>query len=128
MIKSSIRGKKSDIDSLSSLLEKKQGGRVVLTGGIFDFMKPYHIDLFDFVSSKGDIVIVAVERTGKYTPLEERFEILEAVEKIDYLVSYSFTDDLNKIGQILDVVVINDEFSFPSDLISFSGEVLKFPI
>ncbi|MCK5004528.1 MAG: hypothetical protein KAS21_05545 [Candidatus Aminicenantes bacterium] len=108
------------------LVGKMPGKKVVLTGGVFDFLKPYHIDLFDFAGDRSDIVVVAVESAGKYTPVKERLEILEAVDKIDYLFSYSDETDLNGIGELAGEVIFNDEFELSRDKISFSEKVIRF--
>ncbi len=125
MINPIIYGKKSDIDSLPSLINTLNG-KIILTGGIFDFMNPHHIDLFDFASSKGDILIVAVKNNSKHTPFKERLEILEAFEKIDYLFSYTDINDIKKIEQLFDLIISNNEFAFTSDKISFSVKILSF--
>jgi len=116
----------SDIQTVTELVGKISGKKVVLTGGVFDFLKPYHIDLFDFAKGRCDILVVAVESAGKYTPVEERLEILDALENIDYLFSYSDETDLNMIGELVSEVIFNDEFEFPGDKISFTKKVIRF--
>ncbi|MCK5221464.1 MAG: hypothetical protein KAR14_07785 [Candidatus Aminicenantes bacterium] len=116
----------SDIQTVTELVGKIPGKKVVLTGGVFDFLKPYHIDLFNFAKDRSDILVVAVEFAGEYTPVEERLEILEAVENIDYLFTYSDESDLNKIGELVSEVIFNDEFELPRDKISFIEKVIRF--
>lgn len=111
---------------LAGVIKELTKKKVVLTGGVFDFLKPYHIDLFEFAKRRGDILVVAVESAGKYTPPEERLEILDAIGIIDFLFEYSDLDDLNLIGGLVSEVVINDEFKLPGDKISFNDKVIKF--
>ena len=111
---------------LAGVIKELVGKKVVLTGGVFDFLKPYHIDLFEFAKGRGDILVVAVESAGKYTPPEERLEILDAIGNIDFLFEYSDLDDLNLIGGLVSEVVVNDEFKLSGDKISFSNKVIKF--
>lgn len=111
---------------LAEVIKKLSGKRVVLTGGVFDFLKPYHIDLFEYAKRRGDVLVVAVETAGKYTPYEERLEILDAVGNIDFLFEYSNLDDMNLIGGLVSEVIVNDEFELPGDRISFNNKVTKF--
>lgn len=115
-----------DLQMVMEVVAKIPQKKVVLTGGVFDFLKPYHIDLFDFAKGRSDILVVAVESSGKYTPVEERLEILDAVESIDYLFTYSDETDLNAIGELVSEVIFNDEFEFSKDKISFIKKVIKF--
>jgi len=78
---------------------KSQGKKVVFTNGCFDLLHGGHIHLFRKAKKLGDVLIVAVnddasvkkikDSTRPVFPLEERLEVLEAVEDIDYLVSFS---------------------------------------
>ncbi len=115
-----------DIQTLMDQVGKISEKKVVLTGGVFDFLQPYHIELFEFAKGRNDILIVAVKSDGKYTPLEERLEILDAIENIDYLFSYSDEADLNGIGELVMEVIFNDEFELSPDKISFSQKVIRF--
>lgn len=115
-----------DLQMVMELVGKIPGKKVVLTGGIFDFLKPYHIDLFNFAKGRSDILVVAIESAGQYTPVEERLEILDAVENIDYLFTYSDEADLNAIGELVSEVIFNDEFEFSRYKISFIKKVIKF--
>ncbi|MEN8222785.1 MAG: hypothetical protein ABFR36_05955 [Acidobacteriota bacterium] len=115
-------------DSLSKIVNDNPEKRIILTGGVFDLLKPFHIDLIEFADNRGDILVVAVEVEGRYTPLEERIEILNEIEKINYLLTYknrsvrSFPQDLFK------EIIVNEEFN-PIDIISgFSGKIIRFPV
>lgn len=89
------------IDELKRLREKyrSEGKIVVFTNGCFDVLHSGHIHLFRKAKECGDILIVAVNddrsvRSLKGAarpvfPLEERLEVLEAIQTIDYLTSFS---------------------------------------
>ncbi len=128
MDKVHVQRKITDPEVLSGLIKKANGKRIILTGGIFDFLKPYHIDLFDFAKSHGDILIVAVESADVYTSAEERLEILEAVGNIDILFLYENEKDIEKIGSLVSEVIFNSEFGFSGDKILFKEKVINFPV
>jgi D-beta-D-heptose 7-phosphate kinase/D-beta-D-heptose 1-phosphate adenosyltransferase len=78
---------------------KRQGKTVVFTNGCFDLLHRGHVHLFREAKKLGDVLLVAVNddlsvkkikgASRPVFPLEERLEILEAVEDIDYLTSFS---------------------------------------
>ncbi len=78
---------------------KKRGRKVVFTNGCFDLLHSGHVHLFREAKRLGDVLIVGVNddasvrrikgpRRPVFT-LKERLEILEAIQFIDYLVSFS---------------------------------------
>lgn len=89
------------IDDLVKIREqlKCQGKKFVFTNGCFDLLHSGHVHLFSEAKKKGDVFIVAVNDDSSVKkikgesrpifPLEERLEILAAVEEIDYLASFS---------------------------------------
>ena len=115
-----------EISELQGKLKNTTKKRIILTGGTFDFLNPGHIDLFDFAKTRGDILIVAVNSDGNYTPVEERLEILEAIEKIDLIVKYLKKDELKDIIEFVDEIVINDEFEYSPDKVFYSGNSIAF--
>lgn len=96
-----MRKKIQKLDDLIKIRSdlKQQGKSVVFTNGCFDLLHSGHIYLFKEAKKWGDVLIVAVNDDASVKkikgasrpifPLEERLEILEAVEEIDYLVSFS---------------------------------------
>jgi rfaE bifunctional protein nucleotidyltransferase chain/domain len=78
---------------------KSQGKRIVLTNGCFDLLHVGHIRCLKEAKAQGDVLIVAVnsdesmrnlKRRGRpIMPEEERIEILEALEYIDYIILFS---------------------------------------
>jgi rfaE bifunctional protein nucleotidyltransferase chain/domain len=92
------------VKSLSALRKiraklRKQGKKVVFTNGCFDLIHGGHIELFRKAKSLGDVLIVALNTDASVRrikgpsrpvfPLEERFEVLGAIEYIDYLTSFA---------------------------------------
>jgi len=95
---------KKKIQSLKKLKEireelKHQEKKVVFTNGCFDLLHSGHIHLFREARKLGDVLVVAVNDDASVRkikgssrpifPLQERLEILEAVEDIDYLTFFS---------------------------------------
>ncbi|MBC8358530.1 MAG: adenylyltransferase/cytidyltransferase family protein [Candidatus Aminicenantes bacterium] len=78
---------------------KLEGKKVVFTNGCFDILHCGHIHLFREAKKRGDIFIVAVNDDASVKkikgasrpifPLEERLEVLEAIEEINYLTFFS---------------------------------------
>jgi D-beta-D-heptose 7-phosphate kinase/D-beta-D-heptose 1-phosphate adenosyltransferase len=92
------------IHSLRNLEEirtalKKDGKRIVFTNGCFDLLHSGHVFLFKQAKNLGDVLVVAVNddrsirkikgASRPIFPLEERLEILEAIEHIDYLIPFA---------------------------------------
>jgi len=96
-----VRKKIQPLRELKKIREelKRQRRKVVFTNGCFDLLHSGHIHLFREAKKLGDILLVAVNDDASVKkikgasrpifPLEERLEILEAVEDIDYLTFFS---------------------------------------
>jgi rfaE bifunctional protein nucleotidyltransferase chain/domain len=77
---------------------KREGKKVIFTNGCFDILHAGHIRLFQAAKKWGDILIVALNDDASVRrikgpgrpifPLAERWEILEAIEDIDFLTSF----------------------------------------
>lgn len=106
----------SKIQNLDDLIKirsrlRQQGKRAVLTNGCFDLLHRGHIHLFKEAKKQGDILIVAVNDDSSVQrlkgpsrpifPLEERLEILESIENIDYLVPFSEDTPQKMIASLL---------------------------
>ncbi len=95
---------------------KQQDKKVVFTNGCFDLLHSGHIHLFREARKKGDVFIVAVNDDssirkikGASRPifsLKERIEILEAIEDIDYLASFSEETPQQIIARLLPDVLV----------------------
>ncbi len=116
-----------DPTSLEKIIKGFTGEKVVFTGGVFDLLKPFHIDLIEFSKKRGDVLVVAVQEKGIYTPFNERVEILNEIENIDYLLNYN-DQSIREIPQnLFDEVIINKEFD-PAGINTVNGgKILNFP-
>lgn len=95
---------------------KREGKKVVFTNGCFDLLHSGHIHIFKEAKKQGDVLIVAVNDdfsvrkikgpSRPIFPLEERLEILEALEEIDYLISFSEETPQKIIASLLPDVLV----------------------
>lgn len=94
-------GKLLSLAELETTVEslKKAGKTVVFTNGCFDILHVGHIRCLREAKSLGDALVVAVNSDESiaankglenlFYPQDERIEILEAIEYIDYLLLFS---------------------------------------
>jgi len=95
---------------------KRQRKKVVFTNGCFDLLHSGHIHLFREAKKLGDVFFVAVNDDASVKkikgasrpvfPLEERLEVLEAVEDIDYLTFFSEETPQEIIASLLPDVLV----------------------
>lgn len=88
----------------------------MFTNGCFDLIHAGHVHLFHEAKKLGDVLIVAVNTDRSIReikgasrpifPLEERLEILEAIEYIDYLVSFPDETPRKVISVLLPDVLV----------------------
>jgi D-beta-D-heptose 7-phosphate kinase/D-beta-D-heptose 1-phosphate adenosyltransferase len=110
----------------------KQGIKVVFTNGCFDLIHGGHIELFRKAKSLGDVLIVALNTDASVRkikgpsrpvfPLEERFEVLGAIEDIDYLTSFSEETPQKIIAALLPDVLVKGG-DWPPDQVVGKREV-----
>lgn len=113
--------RKKKIFQLNDLVEiraelRRRGSKVVFTNGCFDLLHPGHVHLFREAKKLGDVLIVAVNddssvkkikgRGRPVFPLEERLEVLEALEDIDYLTSFQEETPAKVIKTILPDILV----------------------
>lgn len=136
------------IFSLPNLLHlrhqfKRQKKKVVFTNGCFDILHRGHIHLFREAKKLGDILVVAVNDdvsirkikgpTRPIFPLDERLEVLEAIEDIDYLVSFSEETPREIISSLLPDILVkggdwrSEEVVGKEDVESAGGRVIIIP-
>ena len=95
---------------------RRRKRKVVFTNGCFDLLHSGHVHLFREAKKLGDVFIVAVNEDesvrrlkGESRPiftLEERLEILEAIEAIDYLTSFSEDTPQRVIAVLLPDILV----------------------
>ena len=95
---------------------KREGRKVVFTNGCFDLLHSGHIHIFKEAKKQGDVLIVAVNDDASVRkikgpsrpifPLDERLEILESLEEIDYLVSFFEETPQKIIASLLPDVLV----------------------
>jgi rfaE bifunctional protein nucleotidyltransferase chain/domain len=140
-----MNAKVKKLDELIRLRRKlnSEGQKVVLTNGCFDVLHSGHIHLFREAKKQGDILVVAVNddlsvRNLKgparpVFPLEERLEVLEAIDMIDYLISFSQPTPRELIKAILPDVLVKggdwkpDEVVGREEVEGAGGKVVIIP-
>jgi rfaE bifunctional protein nucleotidyltransferase chain/domain len=110
--------KSKKFDELLKIREelKRKNRKVVFTNGCFDLLHSGHIHLFREAKKMGDVFIVAVNEDESVRkikggsrpifPLEERLEVLEAIEDIDYLATFSEETPQRIISALLPDVLV----------------------
>jgi D-beta-D-heptose 7-phosphate kinase/D-beta-D-heptose 1-phosphate adenosyltransferase len=95
------RGKVVRGGELETLLAqwRKEGKRIVFTNGCFDVLHVGHVDYLRFARSKGDVLLVGVNDdasvkrlkgpTRPVNTLDDRMEVLAALEMVDAVTSFS---------------------------------------
>jgi len=115
-----MKGKKIILDRAELLRVRKRlrkvGKKVVFTNGCFDLLHGGHIRLFREAKKHGDILIVALNTDASVRrlkgasrpvfPLRERLEVLEAIEDIDLLTSFSEETPQKIIAEVLPDVLV----------------------
>lgn len=133
------------LSDLKKIREKQrsEGKAVVFTNGCFDVLHSGHIHLFKQAKELGDILIVAVNddlsvRNLKgyarpVFPLDERLEVLEAIDTIDYLTSFSETTPREIIRELLPDMLVKggdwkpDEVVGREEVEAAGGKVVIIP-
>ncbi len=88
------------LKDLEAIVEKLNlDNRIVLTNGCFDLLHAGHVRYLSKAASLGDVLIIAVNSDNSVKklkgdsrpliPLEERMELLAALEAVDYVTSFS---------------------------------------
>ena len=134
--------KLADLVAIRGQLKQKDK-KVVFTNGCFDLLHSGHVHLLREAKKKGDVLIVAVNDDasiqkikGTSRPIfsfDERIEILEAVEDIDYLVSFSEETPQKIIARLLPDVLVKGGDWRPEEVVGkkeveeAGGEVVIIP-
>jgi D-beta-D-heptose 7-phosphate kinase/D-beta-D-heptose 1-phosphate adenosyltransferase len=143
-----MRAKSRKIHALPEMLKirrklKKEGKKVVFTNGCFDLLHGGHVRLFEEAKKQGDVLVVALNDDASVRkikgaarpifPLAERWEILEAIEAIDFLTSFSETTPERIIAALLPDVLVKggdwkpDEVVGKKEVKAAGGKVVIVP-
>ena len=122
---------------------KREGKVVVFTNGCFDLLHAGHIRLFREARKMGDVLIVALNRDASVRkikgpgrpifPLRERWEILEAIEDIDYLTSFGEESSQKIIAALLPDILVKGGDWGPNQVVgretveAAGGKVIQVP-
>jgi D-beta-D-heptose 7-phosphate kinase/D-beta-D-heptose 1-phosphate adenosyltransferase len=122
---------------------RREGKRVVFTNGCFDLIHGGHAHLFRWAKRQGDVLIVALNTDASVRrlkgpsrpifPLAERFEVLAAVEDIDYLVSFGEDTPRRLIVELLPDVLVKGGDWGPGEIVgaeeveAAGGRVVRVP-
>ena len=106
---------------------RHQNRKVVFTNGCFDLLHSGHIHIFREAKKLGDVFIVAVNEDESVRkikgesrpifPLEERLEVLEAIEDIDYLISFAEETPQRVIAALLPDVLVKGGDWAPEEVV-----------
>jgi D-glycero-beta-D-manno-heptose 1-phosphate adenylyltransferase len=136
------------IKSLAELVRvrarlRRQGKTVVFTNGCFDLIHGGHVYLFHEARALGDVLIVALNSDASIRrlkgpsrpifPLAERFEVLSALESIDFLISFSEDTPQKTIAALLPDVLVKggdwgaDAIVGRAEVEGAGGKVVRVP-
>lgn len=96
---------------LKKNIGNKKNKKIVVTGVFFEFLEPWHIDLFDFAKGNGDILVVILFSKETLIPPKERIEILDAIDVVD-MIYFAGKKSLENIFieiEGIDLLVLNRE-------------------
>jgi D-beta-D-heptose 7-phosphate kinase/D-beta-D-heptose 1-phosphate adenosyltransferase len=111
-------GKQRTLDQLIPELmgHRAAGKRIVFTNGCFDLIHLGHVKYFQFARAQGDLLVVGVNTDssirglkGPKRPIineDDRIEVLEELESIDYLVRFDDETPLRLIKAIKPDVLV----------------------
>lgn len=118
----------SDIDSLKTIVEKKQseGKCVVFTNGCFDIIHPGHIYILEQAKSKGDILIVGLNSDKSIKSFKsssrpicthhDRAYVLAGLESVDYVFIFDESTPENVIMKITPDILVKGKDYKISDI------------
>jgi D-beta-D-heptose 7-phosphate kinase/D-beta-D-heptose 1-phosphate adenosyltransferase len=114
-------GKVIDPSQLDALLAewRSRGVRVVFTNGCFDILHKGHVDYLRFARSKGDVLLVGVNDDDSVkrlkgperpvNPLEDRMEVLAALEMVDGVVPFPEDTPKEIIERVTPQILVKGE-------------------
>jgi len=125
-------------------LQKSQGKKVVFTNGVFDLLHLGHVTYLKEARKQGDLLVVGLNSDASVKrikgplkpllPLEERAEMLLALDCVDYVSFFEEDDPYNIINTLKpDVLVKGGDWALDkiigADLVkSWGGKVMNIPV
>jgi rfaE bifunctional protein nucleotidyltransferase chain/domain len=122
---------------------REEGRRIVFTNGCFDVLHPGHIHLLREAAKLGDVLVVAVNTDesirrlkGKdrpIFPLEERMEVLAALDMVDYVFPFSEDTPQRAVEEVVPHCIAKGGDWAPSEIVggdfvlARGGEVVSLP-
>jgi D-beta-D-heptose 7-phosphate kinase/D-beta-D-heptose 1-phosphate adenosyltransferase len=95
---------------------KNRNFKLVFSNGCYDILHSGHLETLKIAKSKGDKLVVAVNSDASVTrlkgpkrpvvPLQERMELLAALECVDYVISFDEDTPLHLMEQIKPNVIV----------------------
>ncbi len=135
-----------DVSELAPLAEelRRQGKRIVLTNGCFDFLHAGHLNLFAASRRLGDLLVVAIDDDASVRSLKgpgrpvigarERVQTLCALDTIDYVVVFAGRE-LERLIDVLRPAVLTKGGDYGLDAVvgrdrveAYGGRVVLIPI
>lgn len=111
-------GKQREVDQLLNELayHRACGKKIVFTNGCFDLIHLGHVKYFRYAKAQGDLLVVAINTDksirrlkGEKRPIineDDRINVLEELESIDYLVRFDEDTPLDLIERIRPDVLV----------------------
>lgn len=122
---------------------KKQGKKIVMTNGCFDILHKGHVTYLKQARALGDALIIAVNSdssvsrlkgpTRPIVPLEERMELLAALECVDYVVSFEEDTPQRLISRVLPSILVKggdykvEQIAGHKEVLADGGKVIIIP-
>jgi len=134
----SVQGVAAEVRKLQS-----EGKRIVFTNGCFDILHSGHIDLLRRAREQGDALVVAINsdssvarikgRNRPIIPEQERAELLDALEMVDFVCSFDEDTPLEAILTVHPDVLVKgadwtDNIVGQREVESWQGKVVALPL
>lgn len=135
-----------ELDELLLIIKKlkKENKRIAFTNGCFDLLHPGHIRLLSKAKSLADVLVIGLNSDSSIKKIkktsrpivnqQERAEILEALEMVDYIVLFDQSDPLQLISAIIPDVLVKGGDWAKEDIVGKEvvehngGEVYSLPL
>ena len=134
----SVQGVAAEVRKLQS-----EGKRIVFTNGCFDILHSGHMDLLRRAREQGDALVVAINsdssvarikgRNRPIIPEQERAELLDALEMVDFVCSFDEDTPFEAILTVHPDVLVKgadwtDNIVGQREVESWQGKVVALPL